>query len=139
MALTSATLANLRTELRARLGYAAVADTSGPMQTLLNSFLIEAHEQLSIQLEASEDRRDWILPLVPGQTIYQLPTDDCGYTPDHERILGVFVGTSGQWSHLRRGIDPVCYTTASRGIPTRYDIAHGNANPELQPPGLVSP
>lgn len=126
MALTSATLADLRTELRARLGYAAVADTSGPMQALLNSFIIEAHEQLSIQLEASEDRRDWIMDCVAGQSLYELPTDDCGYTPDHERILGVFVKVSGAWTHLRRGIDPVLYTVDTTGIPTHYDIAHGN-------------
>lgn len=128
MALTTATLADLRKKLRARLGYAAVADTSGPMQDLLNSFLIDAHEQLAIQLETAPDRRDWIMPLVAGQTLYEMPTDDCGYTPDHERILGVYVQVDSNWTQLRRGIDPTLYTITSTGIPTFYDIAHGNGS-----------
>ena len=126
MSLTTSTLADLRKQLRVRLGYAAVADASGPMQDLMNSFLIDAHEQLAIQLETAPDRRDWIMPLEAGKTLYEMPTDDCGYTPDHERILGVYVQVDANWTQLRRGIDPTLYTITSTGIPTFYDIAHGN-------------
>lgn len=126
MALTTQTLAELRAELRARLGYAAVADTNGPLQAMLNSFIKDAHEQLMIQYEWPELRRDWLFYLVPGQSMYPIPTDSCGYIPDIERITNVDVQVNQIWSPLIRGITPELYTIITSGIPTRYDISHGN-------------
>ena len=128
MALTTDTLANLRTELRARLGYAAVADTTGPLQDLLNSFLKDAHDQLLIQYEWPELRRDWIFPCVSGQSLYAMPTDADSRTPDPERIVSVDVQVNQIWSPLQRGIPAEFYTIITSGIPTRYEIAHGNGD-----------
>lgn len=126
MSLTQDTLANLRTELRARLGYAAVADSTGPLQDLLNSFLKDAHEQLLIQYEWPELRRDWLFYLNPNQSMYPIPTDSCGCKPDIQRIVSVDVQVNQIWSPLQRGIPAELYTIITSGIPTRYEISHGN-------------
>lgn len=139
MALVSDTLANLRTQLSKRLGFGSQGDTAGPFQDLLTATLVDAHEQLVIQYDWPELRRDWIFALTAGRTLYSLPTDSCSRKPDPERIVGVYIEVNGCWSHLTRGIDPTLYTIADRGIPCKYDIAHGNANPDLQPPGVEGP
>jgi len=139
MALVSDTLANLRSQLSKRLGFGSQGDTAGPFQDLLTATLVDVHEQLMIQVDWPELRRDWIFPLVPGKTLYALPVDSCSRKPDPERILGVYLEVNSLWSHLPRGIDPTLYTIFNRGIPTRYDIAHGNANPDVQPPGVEGP
>lgn len=140
MALVSDTLSNLRSQLSKRLGFGSQGDTAGPFQDLLTAALTDAHEQLMYQFEWPEIRRDWVFPLVAGKTLYSLPTDSCNRTPDPERIISVHVEVNGMWSPpLQRGISPALYTISTRGIPVKYDIAHGNANPDIQPPGIAGP
>lgn len=127
MALVSDTLANLRTQLSKRLGFGSQANTAGPFQDLLTAALIDAHEQLVIQYVWPEERRDWIFALLAGQTLYKLPVSTDARTPDPERIIAVSVQVNSIWSPpLHRGVDPALYTIITNGIPTRYDIAHGN-------------
>lgn len=120
------TLADLRRDLQDRLGMSAQVITSANKR-LLNSFLREAHDYLVMQYEWPELKRDWVFDLVPGQTMYPLPTDGCGYTPDDLRFISVHVKVAQAWGRaLPCGIDPHLYVEDLDGIPERYDISHGD-------------
>lgn len=118
------TLGDMRAELAVRLNMAGQA-VSTPAMKLLNSFLREAHDTLCESLGWPALRRDWLFPLVVGQTLYPLPVDDCGYQIDPIRIQSVTVQYHTAWLGLRQGIEPWRYTITQSLIPTRYDIAHG--------------
>lgn len=129
MALVSDSLSNLRSQLSKRLGFGSQGDVVGPFRDLLTAALTDAHEQLMLQYEWPELRRDWLFPLVAGQTLYKLPVDSCNRVPDPERIVSVHVQVNNIWSPpLPRGIPPQLYTITTSGIPSRYDIAHGSGN-----------
>lgn len=132
------TLGDLRAELADRLNMSAQA-LSPAIQRVLNSFLREAHDNLCAQYEWPELRRDWVFALVPGQTQYPLPVDADGMTPDPVRIVDVSAQVQTVWYPLAQRIEPWRYTIDERMRPTRWDISNGNANPAVQPPGLVSP
>lgn len=132
------TLGDLRRELADRLNMSAQA-MSPAIQRVLNSFLREAHDNLCQQYAWPEFRRDWLFTMVPGQTLYPVPVDDCGYLPDLLRIDSLSFSDHGVWIELPQGIEPWRYTVDQRMPPARWDISHGNANPAVQPPGIVSP
>lgn len=120
------TLGDLRRDLQDRMGQSAQVLTPSNKR-LLNSFLREAHDFLVMQYTWPELKRDWVFDLVPGQTRYLLPTDDCGYTPDDLRFISVHVKVAQTWGPaLDCGIDPHLYFDGLDGIPTRYDISHGD-------------
>lgn len=119
-------LGDLRKELQDRLGQSAQTITPANKR-LLNSFLREAHDFVMMQYTWPELKRDWVFDLVPGNTMYQLPTDACGYTPDDLRFISVHVKVAQQWGlPMPCGIDPELYTETYTGIPRRYDISHGD-------------
>lgn len=120
------TLSDLRRDLQDRLGQSAQTITPANAR-LLNSFLREAHDFVMQQLVWPELRRDWVFELVPGQTLYPLPVDACGYTPDELRFVSVHVKVAQQWGlPMPQGIDPELYVKPNDGIPCRYDISHGD-------------
>jgi hypothetical protein len=67
-----------------------------------------------------------------------LPVDADGMTPDPVRIVDVSAQVQTAWYPLAQRIEPWRYTIDERMRPARWDISNGNANPALQPPGLVS-
>ena len=119
-------LGDLRRELQDRLGQSGQTLTASNIR-MLNSFLREAHDVVMMQYEWPELRRDWVFNLVKGQTLYPLPTDDCGYMPDDLRFVSVHVKVAQQWGlPMACGIDPELYMETYTGIPRRYDISHGD-------------
>lgn len=128
------TLGDLRQELADRLNMSAQA-MSPAIQRVLNSFLREAHDNLCAQFTWPSLRRDWIMPLVVGRTMYPLPMDGCGDAVDPLRIESLAVQSNTTWIELPQGIAQWRYTVDSQGLPCRYDLSHGNANPDVQPPG----
>lgn len=132
------TLGDLRRDLADRLNMSAQGMSPAVMR-VLNSFLREAHDVLCAQYEWPALRRDWVFSLVPGQTVYPLPVDSCGCTPDPIRIADVSAQVATTWYPLAQGIEPWRYTVTMPMRPQRWEIAHGNANPAIQPPGWVSP
>lgn len=128
------TLGDLRKELADRLNMSAQA-LSPAVQRVLNSFLREAHDNLCAQFEWPALRRDWLMQLTVGQTMYPLPVDSCGDAVDPGRIQSIAVEHVNVWAALPQGIEPWRYSVDSQGLPCRYDLSHGNQNPTVQPPG----
>ena len=115
-------LSTLRTELRARLGLSAVADTSGPSQAILNSMLARAQNWLYWAYGWENLRRTWpITPLVIGTAAYPYPTAS-GETPEPRKIVDVSINDgTGSVTSLRQGVSPSMKNgTTANALPTRY-------------------
>lgn len=115
-------LSTLRTELRARLGLAAVADTSGPSIAILNSILIRAQIWLYWAYGWEMLRRVWpINPLVIGTPGYPYPTVN-NETPEPRKIIDVSVNdATGNVTQLREGVPlSMKQGTIANALPTRY-------------------
>lgn len=112
------TLGDLRSLLRVRLGFGAQGSSGGANQTLLDSFLQNAQEQLYWMqdwrhLVTYEDFTTGV-----GQTLYDYP-DEC---EQNRRVLRIEVNYAGQWSELGEGITTSMRSTATtRTVPTRYE------------------
>lgn len=126
------TLGDLRKELADRLNMSSQA-VSSAIQRVLNSFLREAHDNLTMQYEWPELRRDWVFPLVIGTTMYVMPTDDDSYTPDTLRIQSVYFQYNNAWLELEQGIEPWRYTVTSNMPLRRYEIEGGAKPLEVWP------
>jgi len=116
-------LSVLRTELRARLGLSAVADTSGPSQAILNSILARAQTWLYWAYNWEYLRRTWtITPLVIGTAAYAYPANGAGESPEPRKILDVSRDDStGNVDTLRQGVSPsMKNSVTANGLPTRY-------------------
>lgn len=112
------TLGELRAELLARLGMAAMGASGGANGTLIDSFLRNAQAQLYTMT-------DW-RPLIAyndtttgvGQNQYDYP-NAC---ERDTRVLKIEVNYSGQWSELKEGITTSMWSTMdTQGPPARYE------------------
>jgi hypothetical protein len=120
------TLASLRTELAARLGYAAQGANLPPgMVVLLNSFLIEAQELLYWRYDVLRTERFYTWNMTAGVRLYDLAAnrDACMKRLNPRKITwaGVSQGDA-DWTPLRCGIDPLLYSNDVTGRPERYEI-----------------
>lgn len=101
------TLADLRSELRARLGYAAAGAAAGVNQTILNSLLREAQNDLYWTHDWARLRR-YTEPTI-GANAHLI---DYPATANPERIKAISISLNGCWTPaLKRGIPPTLYTT----------------------------
>ena len=101
------TLEDLRSELRARLGYAATGALAGLNQSTLNSFLQSAQEILYWTHDWARLRAYTDKTLGVDQYLTDYPTDA---NPD--RITAIAVEDNGVWTKpLKKGIPPELYTT----------------------------
>lgn len=115
-------LSVLRTELRARLGLAAIADTSGPSIAILNSFLARAQNWLYWAYGWENLRRVWTInPLVIGTAGYAYPTT-AGETPEPRKIIDVSVNdATGNVTPLREGLTvSMKQGTTANALPARF-------------------
>lgn len=113
----SETLSALRTELRAHLGFAAVASGSGPQDTLLDSFLTRAQEWLYWQYTWEHLRRAWTLSLTVGTGAYAWPANAASETIEPRRLLSASLSDG---TLLREDVTPVNRTDTSQGKPGYY-------------------
>lgn len=125
------TLGQLRREVMVRLGYAAQIDSGlevPGIDSLVNSFLIEAQEMLYQRYDIFRIRRWFTFDLVPGVRHYDFDgnADACTKRLDPHRIEWVGVSQGDEtWRELLCGIDPTDYGAGREGIPYRYEIGQG--------------
>jgi hypothetical protein len=116
----SAQLSTLRTELRARLGLAAAADTYGPSLTILNSFLARAQNWLYWQYGWEQLRRTWTFATVLGTQGYVWPTNGASEVCEPRKIVDVWLNNAGVALELREGVTAQLRADTSQKTPTRY-------------------
>jgi hypothetical protein len=111
------TLEDLRGELRVRLGFGAAGGVPGVNQSLLDSFLRSAQDELYWQGSWAEIRSREDLSIGLGQTLVNYPSD-C----NPQRIEDIYVQVGTTWMPVIEGIDKELYTTVdSQSYPTRYE------------------
>jgi hypothetical protein len=123
----SETLADLRTSLLVRLGYAAQAENPPPgMALLLDDFLRRGQRFLYRRYDALQTERFFRWTMTPGERFYGLRSniDSCGKKLTADRITWAGVeDLNGVWLPLTCGIPPEFYTAANyAGIPSHYEV-----------------
>lgn len=113
-------LSTLRTELRARLGLAAAADTFGPSQAILNSILQRAQNWLYWAYGWENLRRTWTFATIIGQVAYAWPTNGASEVCEPRRNLDLWINNAGAPTELREGVPLGLRGTTANGLPTRY-------------------
>lgn len=119
------TLATLRKDLLVRLGYAAQAANPPPgMVDLLNSFLIDAQEQLYRRYDVLRTERFFTWNMQKGVRFYDLPdnVETCTKKLDAREITWIGVEHNGVWYPLQPDIRPELYSFSQEGFPSRYEI-----------------
>lgn len=119
------TLAELRSDLMVRLGYAAQKANPPPgMSDLLNSFLIEAQELLYRRYSVLRTRRFYSWNLQAGVRFYDISAnaETCTKKLDPRKVEWCGVELDGIWYPLICGIPPELYTYDSGRRPLRYEI-----------------
>lgn len=122
------TLAQLRTRLLVRTGYASQA-TNPPAGVVLqyNDYLQNAQETLYHRYKALQTKRMFSWDLETGTRYYGLTenVDDCTVKLDRYRVEGAWVqDPNNTWWPLVYGIDPTFYTLDQNlGWPNYYQIA----------------
>lgn len=128
----NATLAELRTRMMVRLGYAAqlVAPPPG-MAELLTSFLQEAQVLIYARHPPARTERIFTWSMAAGDRFYDLPENDeqtelapntCTRRLNPERLTWVGVERDTRWYPLIHGISPSLYTNDRQGWPERYEV-----------------
>lgn len=127
---STSTLAELRSRMMVRLGFAAQKDDPPPgMTDLLNDYLFSAQRFLFRKYPALRTRRLFRWSLETGIRFYGLRTNDedvnCARVLDPYKTrewVGI-EGPNGEWYPLIDGISPTLYTTVTQpGRPTHYEI-----------------
>lgn len=121
------TLAQLRSRMMVRLGYAAQASNPPPgMAALLNDFLQSAQRFLYQKYKPLRTERFYTWTMEPGVRLYGIGSNEEGCTKRLNVYKVTWVGVedlNGAWLPLVEGIPPEFYTAVSRnGLPGRYEI-----------------
>ncbi len=130
------TLLQMRTYLLTRLGYAAQLASPPPgMVELLNSFIVDAQEQIYRQYKVFRMERFFTWQLLSGVRFYDLPDNEDVCTKKLDPRMVNWVGisqiaTDGNgddiggnfWRPLVCGIKPEYYYADITSIPTHYEI-----------------
>lgn len=125
---TTDTLANLRTRVAIRAGYAAQASNlPAGMISLINEFLRDAQNQIYRTYFAKRLTRLYSWPMDINQRYYGFDATngvDCRVLDPNSVDWVGFEDLNQAWYPLVCGIDPVLYTRAqiSTGWPTHYEI-----------------
>jgi hypothetical protein len=123
-----ATLAELRTRMMYRLGYAAQANNPPPgMVGLLNEFLQDAQRLLYRSYKELRTERFFSWTMGVGQRYYGISDNENGCVLPFDPYKVTWVGfedLNQAWYPLTKGINPVLYTRAqiTLGWPTAYEI-----------------
>lgn len=127
------TLGELMTELRARLGFVTQGSAAKNNDTVIKSFLQEAHDYVFGELEPPSMRKKTTITLAAGSFLYDWHNDQEDEDIDPGRVLSVWIKSSASNRfQLRQGI-----TESDRNLdgirqqPEKYD--HLNGQIELWP------
>lgn len=123
----NATLAELRSDVMIRLGYAAQVSNPPPgMAILINNFLQRAQAFLYRRYRPLQTERIYRWTMTVGERFYGIRDniDDCVKKLEPNRISWVgLTDLNGAWLPLRNGIPPEFYTTSMyNGIPSHFEI-----------------
>ncbi len=120
------TLLQMRTYLLTRLGYAAQLAAPPPgMTELLNSFLVDAQEQVYRQYKVFRMERYFTWDMMNGVRFYDLleNRDVCTKKLDPRKLTWVGISTGDDfWRPLVCGIKPEYYYSDVTGFPAYYEI-----------------
>lgn len=127
------TLGELMTELRARLGFVTQGSASKANDTVIKSFLQEAHDYVFGELEPPAMRKKTAIQLAAGSYLYDWHNDQEDERIDPGRVISVWLKESDSIrSPLRQGITENDRSLDSiRQQPEKYD--HLNGQIELWP------
>lgn len=127
------TLGELMTELRARLGFVTQGSASKNNDTVIKSFLQEAHDYVFGELEPPAMRKKTVIKLVAGSFLYDWNNDEEDEPIDPGRVISVWVRTSDTIrTPLTQGITEHDRSLDTiRQEPSKYD--HLNGQMELWP------
>lgn len=120
------TLGELRTELRARLGFIESGPAAAGNSAALNSFLQEGHDLIYDELQPSPARKKTSIRLMPGQFLYDYHNDTDDEPIDPGTVRKVWIEHDGSIvSRLVQGISEQERAFESRSYPTKYDTLNG--------------
>jgi len=121
------TLADLRSELRVRLGFIAQGPAAANNTPVLDSFLQEAHEYVYAKLRPSPVRKKAIIKLLPGEILYDYHNDDEDEDIDPGLVKSVWVKISDTIREpMSQGINERDRALATfRAWPEKYDTLNG--------------
>lgn len=127
------TLGELMTELRARLGFVTQGSASKNNDTVIKSFLQEAHDYVFGELEPPAMRKKTVIKLAAGSFLYDWNNDEEDEPIDPGRVISVWVRTSDTIrTPLTQGITEHDRSLDTiRQEPSKYD--HLNGQMELWP------
>lgn len=126
------TFGELRTELKARLGFVAQGPSSNNNNAVLNSFLQEGHDYLYEELQPSPARKKTTITLSQGSYLYDWHNDLDDEDIDPGHVAAVWIIVSGDQRYkLSQGITEYDRSLTSRSHPTQYDTLNGQM--ELYP------
>lgn len=121
------TLGELRTELKARLGFVTQGVASKQNDPLLTSFLQEGQSVVYRQLGAPLSRKRTVITLVRGSNRYDFHNDVEDEDIDPQQVLSIDVyETDTALVHLVQGItEEMRCAEQTRACPRRYDTLNG--------------
>lgn len=126
------TLGELRTELRARLGFILQGPAAANNQAVLDSFLQEGHAVVYETLNPSPARKKTTIRLQPGEWLYDYHNDVEDEPIDPGNVLSIWVAISDTIREpLSQGISEADRAFETRQWPERYDTLNGQM--ELYP------
>lgn len=116
------TLAELRTRLLVRLGYAAQAASPPPgMASLLSDFLNSANLELYERYPVMRLQRWWTWQTAPGRRFYDVLVDCTDYL-DVRHITQAWLQDDMAWFPLVAGISPALYNQVFLSLPQYYEL-----------------
>lgn len=120
------TLGELRTELKARLGFVAQGPASNNNNPVLNSFLQEGHDYVFGELTPSPMKKRTEISLEAGSTLYDWHNDLDDEDIDPGFVESVWLKRSETERYqLRQGITESDRAFTTRSDPTKYDTLNG--------------
>jgi hypothetical protein len=115
------TLSAIRNDIVVRLGYSANTVLPPGMQTLVDSFINDANEQLYERYPVMRLERWWTWQTQVGQKFYDVPIDCTKYL-DTRHITGAWLQDDDAWFPLVAGINPLLFNQVYLSLPQYYEV-----------------
>lgn len=128
-----ATLSELRTKLRRRLGFVTTGPAASLNTGIMDDFLQEGHDLLYEELKMSPARKKTVITLAAGQYLYDWhnDTDDEDIDPGNVKKVWIAVGDTIVEELVQGITERMRAFDSYRTYPSRYDTLNGQI--ELYP------